>query len=339
MSSDEPLISVCIANYNGAAVLDECIQSVMDQAVAGPIEIIVHDDASTDGSAIDLCPRYPQVRLLQADTNVGFCVANNRMVSEARGKYVLLLNNDAALLPDSLASLLIAATENGGPAIYTLPQFDAATGDLLDLGSHLDFFFNPIPNRNARILDVAMVMGACLWMPRQLWRDLGGFPEWFGSIGEDLYLCCRARLAGYPVRALANAGYRHRVGFSFGGGKVAGGKLVTSSRRRALSERNKSFVMFVTCPGPWLIPLFMMHVIALCCEGLVLTLMKPRQALWTSIYWAALVGLWRERSKLWQLRIACQTRRTASARSFFRPFRWMPYKFAMLVRHGLPTIH
>ena len=42
-----------------------------------------------------------------------------------------------------------------------------------------------------------MVIGACLWIQKGLWEELGGFPEWFGSIAEDMYLCCRARLAGY----------------------------------------------------------------------------------------------------------------------------------------------
>ncbi|MCZ7654266.1 MAG: hypothetical protein M5R42_08205 [Rhodocyclaceae bacterium] len=80
-----------------------------------------------------------------------------------------------------------------------------------------------MPNRDPRRQDVAMVAGACLWIPKHLWDELGGFPEWFGSIGEDLYLCCMARLAGHPVRAPGTSGYRHGVGASFGGGKVSGG--------------------------------------------------------------------------------------------------------------------
>src|SRR3546814_17849038 len=90
-----------------------------------------------------------------------------------------------------------------------------------------------------------MFMGACVWIPKNLWVELGGCPEWFGSIGEDLYLCCRARLAGYRVESLNHSGYRHWVGYSFGGGKVKGDRLATTKIRRALSERNKSFVMIL----------------------------------------------------------------------------------------------
>ena len=112
------------------------------------------------------------------------------------------------------------------PAILTLPQYDAETGALLDIGSRLDPFLNPVPNLDPARNEVGTVHGACLWIDKALWDELGGFPEWFGSVGEDLYLCCCARLAGYPVRALGNSGYRHRVGQSFGGGKAQAGKLV-----------------------------------------------------------------------------------------------------------------
>ncbi|HYD33543.1 MAG TPA: glycosyltransferase, partial [Methylophilaceae bacterium] len=208
----KPVVSICIANYNGIPIISECLDSVFAQQGDIPVEIIVHDDASTDGSVEFLRRNYPGIRLIESESNVGFCVSNNRMAEAANGEYLLLLNNDAALFPDAIVSLLAKAKDINESAILGLPQYDADSGELLDVGSLLDPFLNPIPNLEPTRTEVGMVMGACLWIPRSLWQSLGGFPEWFGSVGEDLYLCCIARLKGYPVAAAASSGYLHYVG-------------------------------------------------------------------------------------------------------------------------------
>ena len=141
-----PACSVCIANYNGAHMLAECLDSVLAQQTDASIEIIVHDDASTDGSVAFLRERYPQVEVLASDENVGFCIGNNRMVAHARGEYVLLLNNDAALFTDALATLLAAASAQPAAGILTLPQYDWESGEIVDRGCLLDPFYNPVPN-------------------------------------------------------------------------------------------------------------------------------------------------------------------------------------------------
>ncbi|MCZ2174118.1 MAG: glycosyltransferase [Burkholderiales bacterium] len=155
----KPRISVCIANYDGIGLIDACIASVRAQQGDFEVEIVVHDDASPDGSAAHIREKHPDVKLIASAGNAGFCVANNRMAAAARGDYLLLLNNDATLLPDALQTLLAEAERLGRPAILTLPQFDAETGELLDIGSRLDPFFNPVPNRDPSRNDVGMVIG------------------------------------------------------------------------------------------------------------------------------------------------------------------------------------
>ncbi len=333
-----PAVSVCVANYNGMDVIDACLRSLLDQEGGLTVEVIVHDDASTDGSPAHIREKYPGVGLIESQTNVGFCVANNRMAAAAGGEYLLLLNNDAALFPDALRTLHDEAARIGRPAVLGLPQHDAATGELLDLGSLLDPFLNPVPNLDPGRHDVGMVMGSCLWIPKQLWDRLGGFPEWFGSIAEDLYLCCRARLLGHPVKALPVSGYRHRVGGSFGGGKLAGDRMVTSFRRRALSERNRTFVMIVGYPATALALLLPLHLMLLLLEGVVLSLLLRQPRFWTQISWPAVAGVAAERARLRGLRAEVQEGRQISVRQFFAPFTWVPRKLAMLLRHGLPTV-
>jgi GT2 family glycosyltransferase len=331
-------ISVCIANYNGAAMIRGCIDSVLAQDCDFEVEIIVHDDASTDGSADIIADEYPAVRLIRSSENVGFCIANNRMVAMASGDYLLLLNNDAELFPDALQELLKEARALGKPAILSVPQYDHGTGELIDRGCLLDPFFNPVPNLDPNRQDVAMVIGACLWIPRKLWADLGGFPEWFGSIAEDMYLCCRARLLGCAVRVLAASGYRHWQGLSFGGNRVADNRLATTFRRRALSERNKSYVIATTAPSPWMHVILFLHVILLLLEGGLLTLAKRDCRFWREIYAPCFQSLWWERRRLWGLRKDIQKSRAVSAVVFFSVFWLIPHKLHLLARYGLPQV-
>jgi len=338
LAPSQPVVSVCIANYNGMEVIDDCIRSIVEQMSAIPVEILIHDDASTDGSASHIKTRYPNVTLIESEDNSGFCVANNRLAAIARGDYLLLLNNDAMLLSDALSTLLAEAQRLGQPAILSLPQYDAASGDLLDIGSWLDPFYNPVPNLDFACNDVGMVMGACLWIDRTLWRDLEGFPEWFGSIGEDLHLCCRARLAGYPVRALGTSGYRHRVGKSFGGGKVTAGKLATTFRRRALSERNRTFVMTMTCPTPIIFFLLPLHLLVQIIEGTLLSLLRLDGRYLFTIYLTAIEAVFQHERRLRAERQRISHAQRLANADFFSVFVWMPHKLCALWRHGLPKV-
>ncbi|MCX7628552.1 MAG: glycosyltransferase [Methylophilaceae bacterium] len=333
-----PCCSICIANYNGVGLLEACIGSVLAQGWWDRAEIIVHDDASTDGSVAFLRTRYPTVQVLESQENVGFCIANNRMARMARGEFLLFLNNDAMLLPGALDALLAAARQLKRPAILSLPQYDAESGRLLDRGCLLDPFLNPVPNHDSTRREVGMVMGACMWLPKALWDELGGFPEWFGSIGEDLYLCCIARLRGASVHVPPVSGYRHHVGYSFGGGQIRAGRLRTTFRRRGLSERNKSFALVVCYPLPALCVLLPLHLVFLVAEGGLLALLKRDSRYWRSIYGPCLAQLWRNRSLLLQTRAEVQAQRRVGLREFFSTFVIWPRKLTLLLRHGLPIV-
>ncbi|MFZ6719818.1 glycosyltransferase family 2 protein [Undibacterium sp. Ji49W] len=333
-----PVCSVCIANYNGLKLIDACLKSVYQQTFSGSIEIIVHDDASTDGSVDYIRTHYPDVRLIASADNVGFCISNNRMADVATGAYLLLLNNDAELFDDAIATLYAHAQNLQQPAILGLPQYDAATGNLIDIGSSFDIFLNPVPNLDPQKQDAGMIIGACLWMPRTLWIEIGGFPDWFGSLAEDMYVCCVARLYSYPVQALGISGFRHWVGQSLGGGKVLDNKLSTKLTRRVASERNKTFVMVMTTPAPLIYMLLPLHLCMLLLEGLVLAALKQRWTLFSQIYWGCLRSQWQERKRLAVCRRLIQSRRVVSQSAYLKVFSMVPYKLRMLFRHGLPEV-
>ncbi|WP_197911663.1 glycosyltransferase family 2 protein [Kineobactrum salinum] len=336
--ADAPLVSVCVAHYKGPELIATCLDSVLAQDCDFEVEIIVHDDASPDDSVTFLRKRYPQVELLVSEKNAGFCVANNRMVAHARGKYVLLLNNDAALFTDALATLATAAAQQKPPGILTLPQYDWESGELVDRGCLLDPFYNPVPNMDPERRDVAMVIGACLWIERGLWDRLGGFPEWFDSIGEDLYLCCAARLVGLSVQSLTESGYRHRQGGSFGGNKPQGGRLASNYRRRRFSERNKTFTLLVMTPTAVVWPLLLTHVLLLVAEGLMFSILRRDPRSFAQIYLNVLQEVANRGSQLRTERSKYQTSRVITFSCYFGHFSLLPHKLVMLYRYGLPTL-
>lgn len=334
-----PVCSICIANYNGVALLPDCLDSVLAQQGGLDVEIIVHDDASTDDSLALLRDRYPQVEVLASAQNVGFCISNNRMVAHARGEYILLLNNDAALFPDALATLLHEAESQEIQGILTLPQYDWESGEMVDRGCLLDPFFNPIPNLDPARSDVAYVIGACLWCPREAWHSLGGFPEWMESLAEDLYLCGVARLRGIPVRALTGSAYRHRQGATFGGNRAGNTGLRSSVKRRRLSERNKTRTLIILTPGLTMVPLLAAHMFALALEGLVLCAICRNATMWREIYGPAIATPIRDLSLLRAERRAQQSRRKISLGRWFASTRCQSRKVSMALRYGVPKIY
>lgn len=328
--------TVCIANYNGEAMLADCIDSILAQEWPHPLEIIVHDDASSDRS-LQLLAAYPQVVKITSTQNVGFCVANNRMVARASNAYVLLLNNDAALMPGALAAMFDVVRMQETSGIVTLPQYDWVNGDLVDRGCLLDPFYNPSPNRDVARTDVAMVIGACLLITRRAWNELGGFPDWFESIGEDLFLCCAARLRGLPVQVAAKSGYRHRQGASFSGAR-ASATASTTFRRRRLSERNKVSVL-VACTPTWAVwALLTLHVVALACEGAFMTIARRDRRIWREIYAPALTHAGHLPDAVRHLRTKIQAARKVGLRVYFAPFTIVPFKSRALFRHGVPEV-
>ncbi|MCP5479025.1 MAG: glycosyltransferase family 2 protein [Rhodanobacteraceae bacterium] len=333
-----PLVSICIANFNGESILTECIESVRAQQAYADCEIIVHDDASTDASVDLIRTTFPDARLIVSEQNVGFCVANNRMVEMASGKYILLLNNDAALLPDAISSLIGTAESQEVGGILTLPQYDWVSGELVDRGCFLDPFYNAIPSLSPGVNDVGYVIGACLWIPRSLWQRIGGFPEWMGSIGEDVYVGCVTRLLDLPVRSLDSSGYLHRQGASFGGNRVVSGKLESSYRRRFLGERNRLCLQLCCTPGWSAWPMTIVHATALLLEGMILAVWLRDSRPLRKIYIAAILGFLGLRAQVSELRRQIQALRKINVTGYLRGFRFLPQKLRLLRRHGKPDL-
>ena len=227
-------MAVVVVSWNCAAYLAGCLGSLAALA-RPPREIVVVDNASTDGSTGLVREQFPRVRLVECATNVGFAAANNRGMRETAAPFVLALNPDTRLAPDFLERLLPAFEDpRVGLAAGKLLRFDGRTLD--SCGQSLGRSRQPIDRGYGRP-DLGQldrdeeVFGCCgaaaLYRRAMLDHvaDPGScyYDEAFFAFFEDLDLAWRARRCGW------RAVYRHRaIGFHARGGTSTGGR----SRRR-----------------------------------------------------------------------------------------------------------
>jgi len=333
-----PVVSICIANYNGVEIVESCIDSVIQQTFTGRYEILVHDDASQDDSAKLIQTKYPNITLISSTENVGYCKSNNKLAKIAKGEYLLFLNNDAVLFENALEKMFNEAKESATDSILSVTQYDIQTNKMIDHGYFLDPFFNPIPNLNTDIKTVSMVIGACLWVSRAQWDKANGFPEWFESLAEDMYLCMFANISGQGVKMVSGSGYKHHVGYSFGGGKVKNNKLSTSYKRRRFSERNKTYVMVLFTPKLLIFPMLCVHLTALVGEGLVISAIKLNFKIWNEIYLFTFKSLWKNRYTLNSERNRVLRTNKIGFLRYFLIIRWYPHKVKLLLSHGVPIV-
>ena len=122
-------VSVCIANWNCAPLLRRCLQSLFDQPQSVWFEVIVVDNASTDGAADLVAAEYPQVVLIRNTENVGFAAASNQAAARASGKHLFFLNNDTEVPPHTLGRLLAHALADPDAGMFG-PRLREPNGDI-----------------------------------------------------------------------------------------------------------------------------------------------------------------------------------------------------------------
>lgn len=221
MPPPAPLLSIIVVSYNTAEMTLACLASVFETAGDLDFELLVIDNASTDGSPEAIEAAYggeERVRFTAWADNIGFAAANNVAAETARGRYLLLLNPDTVVLEGALQALLAFAAERPEAKIWGGRTFfgdmslnPASCWGRLTLWSCLCLatglarvfprseLFNPEaygawPRDTVRQVDI--VSGCFLLIDAPLWRDLGGFDLRFFMYAEEADLCRRAAKAG-----------------------------------------------------------------------------------------------------------------------------------------------
>lgn len=230
---DAPGVSAVVVSYNTAKMTLDCLKVLTGELAGCPAEILVVDNASTDGSAEAVRATFPDVRLQVSPRNMGFGVANNMAFAQARGRYLLLLNSDAFPRPGTVAALrqyLDTHADVGvvGPRLvypdgklqrscfrFTTPLqawlenlwLTRIFADSSSLGDYRDW-------NHATERDVDFMIGACLLVRRTVYEQVGGFDERFFMYQEEADWQCRIKAAGWRVVFTPTAEVMHIAGAS-----------------------------------------------------------------------------------------------------------------------------
>ncbi|HEX2064395.1 MAG TPA: glycosyltransferase family 2 protein, partial [Acidimicrobiales bacterium] len=205
-----------VVNYNARDHLLACVRSLRAQGVG---EIVVADNASSDGSAEALAASDANVVLVPTGANLGYGTAANRGVAACHGELFLVCNPDVTFGPGAVEVLVAALGADAGlalvgprieepdgslyPSARTFPGVADALGHaflgLVAPGNRFTRRYRMLDWDHSRPGDVDWVSGSCFLVRRSAWEALGGFEEAFFMYAEDVDLCWRARRAGLRV--------------------------------------------------------------------------------------------------------------------------------------------
>ncbi|HEY3277434.1 MAG TPA: glycosyltransferase family 2 protein [Syntrophorhabdaceae bacterium] len=234
MRNDFLKLSIIIVTWNTENFVADCLASVTRDDVGVPHEIIVVDNASTDGTAAAVA-QFGGVRFIQNESNEGFAKANNRAIREAKGEYLLLLNPDT-IIPDPaifknwIAFMDRSADVGASGCGLVFPDGSRQVGDAgfkpgLITAFNFAFFLSRVwprrckglflnGNPGGNELDVDWICGADLLVRRSILPVTGLLNEGIFMYAEDVEWGCRIRSFGYRICYLPRLKIVHLQGGS-----------------------------------------------------------------------------------------------------------------------------
>jgi len=226
-------VSIVIVSWNTRELLRQCLTSTLEacRELPGPVDVIVVDNASSDGSARLVRHEFPTVRVIENTSNIGFAAATNQGIRESRGRYVLLLNPDTKATADSLRVLVSFAADHPaagavGPRLVGKHGEDQVSCSPLptlvrELWRlfHLDRFYGlatyPFGRGQAENPhSVESIEGACMLLRREALEQTGLLDDRFYIYTEEVDLCRRLLEYGWQIFLVPRAVIVHYGGAS-----------------------------------------------------------------------------------------------------------------------------
>ena len=254
-------VSVIILNWNGRALLEEFLPSVIAHTPSNKADIIVADNGSTDGSVDMLKEKFPSVRLILLDKNYGFAEGYNLAISRVDSTYIVLLNSDVEVTAGWIdAPLQALETDDrlAGVQPKILAQKDKKKFEYAGAaGGWIDSYGYPFCR--GRVLHIVeedygqydqpanifWASGACLFIRTEVFKKEGGFDARFFAHQEEIDLCWRLRARGYRLSCIPQSVVYH----------VGGGTLqVENPQKTFLNFRNNLLMVYKNCPADRLRP-------------------------------------------------------------------------------------
>lgn len=241
-------LAILIVSYNSRSDLETVLRSLTETAPTVPHEIVVVDNASTDSTPAYIRERWPGVRLIASESNLGFAQANNLGIRNTSSELVLLVNPDT-IVSGSDVDRLVSVLESQPDVAVVGPRIvDGAGRAELSFGAMIspwaelrqkilvrgnDRGVSPITaivdRMTRRTRRVDWVSGACLLIRRQDLDQVGGFDPRFFMYAEDVDLCAAVRAQGRSVLFSAEPQVVHLRGRS----GVAAPERVRQAYRRS----------------------------------------------------------------------------------------------------------
>jgi GT2 family glycosyltransferase len=241
---DAPFFSVIVLNWNGRHLLEECLPSLRAQTFRD-FETIVVDNGSADGSVGWLEAGWTEtVRLVALPSNRGFAEGNNAGIRKARGRHIVLLNNDTVVDPGWLLALHGAAIRHPEAGMFTPKVLNYYRRDEIDNTGHLIYPDGLARGRNRLEKDdgrfdeegeVLSPSGCAGMYRRRMLEEVGLLDESFFAYGEDVDLGLRGRWAGWKCIYVPSAVVFHKYSATTG---------TYSPEKAFLVERNRLWILF-----------------------------------------------------------------------------------------------
>jgi GT2 family glycosyltransferase len=263
-----PVCSVVVPSFNGRRLLETCLASIERHRPRGiPVEVVVADDGSTDGTGDWLRRAHPSVRLVRLESNAGFCGAANAGITAARGDFIQLLNNDtevtAGWVEAGLAPFDDPAVGSVAPLVLmrSEPSLVDSAGDSYTVVGRPSKRGHGEPA--VRWLDrpVGRVFGASAssaFYRAEALRRVGGFDPVFREYFEDVDLAFRLRWAGYECAFAPACRVLHDVSATYDHSRPG------LQRRMA---RNAELLFWYNLPARWLLAAALPHAVFLVAQG------------------------------------------------------------------------
>ena len=230
------LISVVVVTHNGASHIEDCFRSLARQTYSNR-EIIAVDNASQDETVAILKSRFPQVKLCAQKRNLHYAGGVNVGIKSARGKYILILNQDTEIADDCLARLhqKMKAGDRTG-AVVPMMKFFHLRGFINGIGNQIwphgwgtDNFIGHIDiGQFDGLTEVPSACFGAVFLRREVLEDIGLLDEKYGSFYEDVDWSYRCWLRGWNIVPQPEAIVYHK----FGGTYLARPKLMLTARNR-----------------------------------------------------------------------------------------------------------
>jgi hypothetical protein len=244
----EPIATAIVLNHNGRGFVNDAVRSLLEQDTPG-IEVLVVDNASTDGSAEEIEAAFGRrVRLVRSARNLGFGGGNNLGIRQARGRHIVLLNNDAVAAPSFVRELVAAAEADPRIGMVAAKVLQLAERSVIDTVGHLLYPDGLNRGRGRLERDAGQYdgcrtalfpSGAAALYTRRMLDDVGLFEERLFLYGDDAELGLRGRVAGWACALAPRAVAFHHYSRSVG----------SHSRLKAFHvERNRVLVLFRVFP-------------------------------------------------------------------------------------------